>query len=267
LQKLLRTQKVGLLALPHVSNVLGTVLPVNEIVKMARQAGELTFNDGAQAAPHFGINLSEINADFYAFSGHKLYGPTGIGILYVNPALHSCLAPAWVGGGMVHQVGQSFADTTWAPMPYRFEAGTPPIVQAVGVHAAIDFIENITWPAIVAHHNELAAHTLLELQKIPGLTLYGRSSPAAPRLGVFSFNLGDIHPHDVGSILATRGVAVRVGHHCAQPLMKVLGIQSCVRASLGLYNNSQDVDALIEALHFTQSPLDRHFRLLGSDES
>ena len=245
LKEIFKKEKVSLLAITHVSNVLGTVVPLQEIIALAHAEGALVFVDGAQAVAHLPVNVAQLGADFYAFSGHKLYGPTGIGALYMRPALAAQLPPAALGGGMVARVGETFQNTTWAPPPYRFEAGTPPIVEAVGLHEAINFVSSIGFEKISAHERELGKYLFEKISAVPGIKIYG---PPPQHIGVFSFNLGDIHPHDVGSILSAQGVAVRVGHHCAQPLMAALGIQGCVRASLGLYNTHADIDRLAAAL-------------------
>lgn len=234
-----------LLAITYASNVLGTVPALKEIIALAHSHGCIVVVDAAQAVAHMPVSAQELDADLLAFSGHKLYGPTGIGALFVKPEIAEKMAVWQVGGGMVNKVGESFEKTTWAPFPYRFEAGTPPIIEVAGLKAAIDFVQKIGFKRIIEHEKELLAYALSRLEKIPGLKLYGAPSR---RIGVISFNLGEAHPHDVGSILGAHGVAVRVGHHCAQPLMKELGIMGCVRVSLGLYNNKSDIDRLIGGL-------------------
>lgn len=252
LEKIFKANKISILALTHVSNVTGQVLPVREIVKMAHEHGALVFVDGAQAVAHQALNVEELGADFYAFSAHKLYGPTGIGVLYLRPGLGDKLPPYMVGGGMVHRVGATAGETTWAPLPYRFEAGTPAIIEAIGLHEAIKFVSEIGWNKIISHEKDLIGKLLQALGKVPDLKIY---ATPRDRIGVVSFNLGEIHPHDVGSILSSQGVAVRVGHHCAQPLMAHWSIAGCVRASLGLYNNEADVDALVAGLMLAHKKL------------
>lgn len=249
LEKLFVQHKIAVFAFAHVSNVLGTVLPVKELAALARKHGAISFVDGAQAVAHLPVQEAQAGVDFYAFSAHKLYGPTGIGVLYIRSTVGEKLPPALLGGGMVHRVGADFASTTWAPPPARWEAGTPPIVEAVGLHAAVDFVAQCGFEKIAAHETQLTQKLIEALSEIKGLTMYGRPQN---RVGVVAFNVGDLHPHDVGSILSAQGVAVRVGHHCAQPLMQHLGIAACVRASLGLYNNAQDIDALVRGLHTAQ---------------
>jgi cysteine desulfurase/selenocysteine lyase len=245
LEEIFKENKVSVLAITHVSNVTGVILPIKKIIALAHRYGALVLVDGAQSVPHIKVDLGDLRPDFYVFSGHKLYGPTGIGVLYVAESLAKKLKPAFLGGGMVGRVGDSFSSTTWAPLPHLFEAGTPPIIEAVGLHTAINFVDSVGFDKIEMHEEVLFDYLLKRLEEIPEIKIYARPKQ---KVGVVAFNLSDYHPHDVGSILASMGVAVRVGHHCAQPLMKHFGILGCVRASLGLYNNSADVDALIEGL-------------------
>lgn len=267
----------ALLAITQASNVLGVVPPLKKIIALAHKYGCWVFVDGAQAVAHFPVNVVDLDADFYAFSGHKLYGPTGIGALYIKPALVGRLAPWQLGGGMVHRVGSTFQETLWAPAPHRFEAGTPPIVEVIGLCAAIEFVEGIGFEKIMAHEAMLRQYLIARLREIPSLTIYGDGvggngnfgqlpvppnstarvgeAGAPARIGVVSFNLTDIHPHDVGSVLGACGVAVRVGHHCAQVLMNVLGIQGCVRVSLGVYNEKKDIDLLVDGLRLALKKL------------
>jgi len=241
-----------LLAITQASNVLGSVPALKEIIALAHRHGCLVIVDAAQAVAHMPVNVLDLDADLLAFSGHKLYGPTGIGVLYVKPELAEKMAVWQVGGGMVNKVGETFDKTTWAPFPHRFEAGTPPIVEVAGLKAAIEFIRKIGFKKIMEHEKDLLAYTLQSLEKFPDIKLYGSSER---RIGVVSFNLAEVHPHDIGSVLGERGVAVRVGHHCAQPLMKELGILGCVRVSLGLYNQHSDIDRLTEGLQVAREKL------------
>lgn len=232
-----------LVAVTAASNALGTRTPVKEIVARAHAAGAVVLVDGAQAAPHFPIDVVDWDCDFLVFTGHKLYGPDGIGVLYGKPALLASMPP-WQGGGdMIRTV--SFAGTEYADPPQRFEAGTPPIGPAVGLAAAIDFTEAVGWDRIEAHDRALTRYALERLAEIPGIRPVG-----APRerIGIVSFTVDGVHPHDAGSLLGERGVCVRTGHHCAQPLMEHLGLPGTVRASFGVHNDTADVDRLADAL-------------------
>lgn len=232
-----------LVAVTAASNALGTRTPVKEVVARAHRAGAIVVVDAAQAAPHGPIDVAEWDCDFLAFTGHKLYGPDGIGVLYGKPDLLASMPP-WQGGGdMIRSV--SFARTEFADPPQRFEAGTPPIGPAVGLAAAIDFIEAVGWDRIAAHDRTLTRYALERLQEIPGIRPIG-----APRerIGIVSFILDGVHPHDVGSLLGERGVCVRTGHHCAQPLMDHLGLPGTVRASFGVHNDASDIDRLADGL-------------------
>ncbi|ACG72128.1 cysteine desulfurase, SufS subfamily [Anaeromyxobacter sp. K] len=236
--------RTRLVAVAHVSNALGTVNPVAEIVARAHAKGVPVLVDGAQAVPHLAVDLPALGADFYAFSGHKLYGPTGIGVLWGRKALLDALPP-WQGGGdMILSV--SFEKTTFNAVPHRFEAGTPNIAGAVGLAAAIDWLSTIGLEAAAAHEDALIAHALDALREVPGIRLIG--TPRR-RAGVISFLPGDVHPHDAGTILDRHGVAVRAGHHCAQPLMRRMGVAATVRASFAAYSTRADVDALVRGLH------------------
>jgi cysteine desulfurase/selenocysteine lyase len=235
--------RTRLVAVSHASNVLGTVAPLAEMTRMAHQVGALVFVDGAQSVPHFRVDLQTLGCDFYALSGHKLYGPTGIGVLYGRAELLSAMAPWQTGGGMIERV--EFEATTWAPPPARFEAGTPPIAEAVGLAVAMDYLDRIGFQAISEHEQGLLTYLTERLGHVPGVTIYGT---APGKIGVVSFVLPGLHPHDVATVLDVHGVAVRAGHHCAQPLMRHLGVSATLRASLGLYNTRTDVDQLAEAL-------------------
>jgi cysteine desulfurase/selenocysteine lyase len=240
---ILLKRKPKLVAVTAASNALGTRTPIKEIIARAHRAGAVVLVDGAQAAPHFAIDVAEWDCDFLVFTGHKLYGPDGIGVLYGKPDLLAAMPP-WQGGGdMIRTV--SFAGTEYADPPQRFEAGTPPIGPAVGLAAAIDFIEAIGWDRIEAHDRALTRYALDQLAEIPGIRPVG--TPRA-RIGIVSFTLDGVHPHDAGSLLGERGVCVRTGHHCAQPLMEHLGLPGTVRASFGVHNDTGDIDRLADAL-------------------
>jgi cysteine desulfurase/selenocysteine lyase len=234
------------LAITHVSNVLGTILPVAEIVAEARAAGALTLVDGAQAVPKMPVDVAEIGADFYGFTGHKLYGPTGIGVLYGRREILDEMEPFEGGGSMINKVSKD--EVTWASVPAKFEPGTPPIAQAAGLGAAVDWVNGVGLDAIGAHERELTAYALPRLREVPGMTLFGPND-TTDRAGLISFELEGVHPHDVSEILDRHGVAVRAGHHCAQPLMKRLGVVATTRASFATYNTTEEVDRLIDGLH------------------
>ena len=233
-------------AFSHVSNVLGTKNPARELVAEAKAVGALTVIDGAQSVPKFPVDVAEIGADFYGFTGHKLYGPTGIGVMWGRRELWEEMEPFEGGGSMINKVTQELI--TWASVPARFEAGTPPIAEAAGLAAAVDWVDGIGFPAIEAHENQLTAYALPRLAEVPGLTIFGPTD-AVDREGIISFELDGVHPHDVSEILDRHGVAVRAGHHCAQILMRRLGVAATTRASFALYNETSEVDTLIEALH------------------
>lgn len=236
-----------MVALTHVSNVLGTINDVASIARRAHQAGALVLVDGAQSTPKMAIDVAEIGADFFAFTGHKLYGPTGVGVLWGRHEILDSMDPYRGGGSMIRKVTRE--KITWAAVPARFEAGTPPIAQAIGLGAAIKWIEAIGYEAVWAHERELARYMIGRLKEVPGLKIFGPPAEAEDRTGIVSFELDGIHPHDVSEILDRHGVAVRAGHHCAQVLMERLGVAATTRASLGVYNNRADVDRLIEALN------------------
>ncbi|NIA67223.1 cysteine desulfurase [Pelagibius litoralis] len=237
------TPRTRLVAITHVSNVLGSVNPMKEIIRLAHKAGALVLVDGAQAVVHGKVDVQDLDADFYAFTGHKLYGPTAIGVLYGKASLLTEMPPFLGGGDMIRSV--SFSETTYADPPHRFEAGTPPIVEVIGLGAAIDYVTAIGHDAIAAHEAGLLAYATERLQQIDGLTIYGTAKEKA---AIISFGLEGIHPHDIGTIIDREGVAIRVGHHCAQPLMECLGLPATARASFGLYNTPAEVDVLARAL-------------------
>ncbi|MGK7862591.1 aminotransferase class V-fold PLP-dependent enzyme [Falsiroseomonas sp. E2-1-a4] len=236
--------KVGLVAVTHMSNVLGTVTPAAQIARMAHEAGAKVLFDGSQAAVHRRVDVREIDADFYVFTGHKLYGPTGIGVLYAKGALQEAMPPFLGGGDMIAEV--SFERSVWAPYPAKFEAGTPPIIEAIGLHAAIDYVTAIGMPAIEAHERALVDRAMARLPQIEGVTLLGR---AQDRGGVFAFAIDTAHAHDVATLLDRAGIAVRSGRHCAEPLHARFDVESTCRASFGLYTTPAEVDLLADALH------------------
>jgi len=235
--------RTRLVALAHVSNALGTVLPVADFVAAARARGIATVVDGAQAVPHLAVDVQAIGCDFYAFSAHKMYGPTGIGALVAREALLAGMPP-WQGGGdMILTV--SFEGSTWNHLPHRFEAGTPNIGGAVGLGAAIDYLQGIGAARIAAHEQDLLDYATARLAGIPGLALVGT---APDKSSLVSFTVEGVHPHDLGTVLDSRGIAVRTGHHCAMPVMEFFGVPATTRASFGLYNTRAEVDALRDAL-------------------
>ena len=235
--------RTKLVALTHVSNALGTVTPVDEIVRIAHDRGALVLLDGAQGIVHCPVDVQALDVDFYCFSGHKLYGPSGIGVLYGKEALLAAMPPYQGGGDMIERV--TFERTTFAPPPARFEAGTPPIAGAVGLHAAIDYVASFDPSAVAAHEHDLLIYATERLGALNNIRLYGT---APGKAAIVSFTMDHVHSHDVGTILDRAGVAVRVGHHCAQPLMDHFGIAGTVRASFGLYNSRADIDRLIDGL-------------------
>jgi cysteine desulfurase / selenocysteine lyase len=239
--------RTRLVAMAHVSNVLGTVLPVARAIELAHARGAKVLLDGAQAVPHERVDVAALGCDFYAFSAHKLYGPTGIGVLYGREALLQQMPP-WQGGGdMIRTV--SFATSTWNDLPWKFEAGTPNISGTVGLGAAVDYVQSLGIANIAAHEQALLTLATAELRKLPGLTIHGTASHKA---AVISFTVAGIHPHDLGTILDLEGVAIRTGHHCAMPLIELLGVPATARASFGCYSTEQDIEALLRALRRAQ---------------
>ena len=245
--KALLTERTKLVAITHTSNVLGTVTPAKEIARLAHDAGAKVLFDGAQAAVHMAIDVQDIDCDFYAATGHKLYGPTGIGVLYGKEALLDAMPPFLGGGDMISSV--SFEKSTWAALPAKFEAGTPAIVQAVGLGVAVEYLTAIGMDRIAAHEHDLLVYAAQRLASIDGLRIYGT---AANKAAVVSFTMKNAHPHDVSTIIDRSGVAIRAGHHCAEPLMHRLGVDATARASFGVYNNREDVDRLVGALETVQ---------------
>jgi cysteine desulfurase/selenocysteine lyase len=237
---------IKLVAVAHISNVLGTLNPVREIVTRAHAAGALVLVDGAQAVPQIPVDAAAIGADFYAWTGHKALGPTGIGVLHARRELLDEMPPFIGGGSMISTVGEQ--ESTWNALPWKFEGGTPPIAEAAGLHAAIDYLAGIGMDTVRAHEAELTAYALERLPEVPGITIYGPTD-LDKRGGAISFTLEGLHPHDVAELLGREKVCIRAGHHCAQPLMRCLGVPATARASFHVYNSRDDVDKLIDALH------------------
>ncbi len=248
------TEPVKVVALTYVSNVLGTINPISTIVRRAHEVGALVLLDASQAAPHLPLDVAALGADFVAFTGHKMCGPTGIGVLWGRKELLEALPPFLGGGEMIETV--TMTTSTYAPLPYKYEAGTMPIAQAVGLGAAVDYLSGIGMANIAAHEHALVTYALERLQTVPELRIYGPLT-ASNRGAAVSFTLGDIHPHDVGQVLDELGIAVRVGHHCARPICLRYGIPATTRASFYLYNTPGEVDALVagleQARHFFSS--------------
>ena len=236
--------RTRMVAVAHVSNSLGTINPVREIAELAHRAGALVFIDGAQAAPHLQIDVQALGADFYAFSGHKAFGPTGIGVLWGRERLLEAMPPWQAGGGTISSV--TFERTGFAGPPQKFEAGTPHVAGATGLAAAIDYLTRVGLDQVGAHERDLLAHGTEVLSQVPGLRLTGT---AREKAGILAFVLDGVHPHDIATILDRAGVAIRAGHHCCQPLMARLGVPATARASLALYNTRDDNDVLVRALH------------------
>ncbi len=243
LAELLSDGRVGLVAITHMSNVLGTITPAARIATLAHEAGAVVLFDGSQAVVHREVDVQAIGADFYVFTGHKLYGPTGIGVLWGRRALLERMPPLFGGGEMISTV--SFERSTWAPIPNKFEAGTPAIVEAIGLGAAIRYVRTIGADRMAAHEAALTEHALARLANVRGLDIVGA---AQDRGGVFSFTLAGAHPHDVATLLDLSGIAVRAGHHCAEPLMNRLGLDGTARASFGIYTTQDEIDVLADGL-------------------
>jgi cysteine desulfurase/selenocysteine lyase len=243
-EKLL-SSRTKVVAVAHVSNVLGTINPVAEIAARAHEVGAIVVCDGAQAVPHIPVDVQALGVDFYAGTGHKMCGPTGIGFLWGREDLLEAMEPFHGGGEMISDVWIDHA--TWNEIPYKFEAGTPPVAQAIGLGVAVDYLSDIGMKAVRDHEMELTAYALEKLGEVPGMQIYGPTDAGA-KGGVLSFNLSDVHAHDVGTILDSQGVAVRAGHHCAKPLMRRYGVPATTRASFYIYNTTEDVDALVEGL-------------------
>lgn len=247
--KKLITAKTKIVAIAHVSNVLGVVNPIAELTDIAHQVGAVMVVDGAQSVPHMAVDVQQLDVDFYAFSGHKMLAPTGIGVLYGKRSLLEKMEPIEFGGEMIDFV--YLEDSTWKELPWKFEAGTPNIAGAIGLGAAIDYLTEVGMEDIHHYEQELVAYVLPKLQEIPGITIYGPTDPAK-RTGVITFNLEGVHPHDLATAMDMEGVAVRAGHHCAQPLMNYLEVNSTARASFYFYNTKSDADTFIKALLATK---------------
>lgn len=241
------TPNTKFVAIHHISNVLGDITPIKEIAKIVHQQGAVLMVDGAQSAPHMKVDVQDLDCDFLAFSSHKMCGPTGVGVLYGKRELLELTDPVEFGGEMIDFV--ELYDSTWKELPWKFEGGTPIIAGAIGMGAAIDFLEEIGMDEIAKHDQELTRYALEQMQTIEGLTVYG---PTVNRTGLITFNLSDVHPHDLATVLDSHGIAVRAGHHCAQPLMRWLQVSATARASFYLYNNEEDVDRLIAGLKKTK---------------
>jgi len=248
LEQLASGGRLRIVAITAVSNSLGTIVPVEKLIAFAHEQGAIAVIDAAQSVPHRKVDVQALGCDFLAFSGHKMCGPSGVGVLYGRSELLEQISPFLTGGGMIRRV--SVEKTTWAELPHKFEAGTPPVAEAVALGAAVDYLEDIGMDAIAAHEHELAAYALERLSELPGLTLYG--PPLERRSGIVSFNLEGIHPHDVAQILDAEGVCVRAGHHCNQPLMHKLGVAATSRASFYLYSLPEEVDHLVTGIKRAQ---------------
>lgn len=242
------SERTKIVAIAHVSNVLGTINDIKAIAEIAHEHGAIISVDGAQSVPHMKVDVQDLNVDFYSFSGHKMLGPTGIGVLYGKREHLNQMEPTEFGGDMIDFV--DLYDSTWTDLPTKFEAGTPLIAQAIGLQAAIEYIESIGFDAIHEHEQALTTYAYEQMSQIEGIDIYEPSKDK--RAGIITFNLKDVHPHDVATALDTEGVAVRAGHHCAQPLMKWLNVSSTARASFYIYNTKEDIDQLVEGLKQTK---------------
>ena len=245
-EKLL-SPKTKMVAVTHVSNALGTVVPVADVIRLAHAQGALVLLDGCQAVPHIPVDVQALDVDFYVFSGHKLYGPSGIGVLYGKKALLQAMPPYQGGGEMINRV--TFEKTTYAELPFKFEAGTPHIAGIIALGTAIDYLNGIGFDAIAAHEHDLLSYATERLSGMNSINLVGT---AAEKAAILSFNIHDVHPHDVGTILDNDGIAVRTGHHCAQPVMDRFDVAATVRASFGMYNMRDEIDALVDGINRVQ---------------
>jgi len=245
-EKLL-SRKTKMVAVTHVSNALGTVVPVADVIRLAHAQGALVLLDGCQAVPHIPVDVQALDVDFYVFSGHKLYGPSGIGVLYGKKALLQAMPPYQGGGEMINRV--TFEKTTYAELPFKFEAGTPHIAGIIALGTAIDYLNGIGFDAIAAHEHDLLSYATERLSGMNSINLVGT---AAEKAAILSFNIHDVHPHDVGTILDNDGIAVRTGHHCAQPVMDRFDVAATVRASFGMYNMRDEIDALVDGINRVQ---------------
>ena len=239
----LLSEKTKMVAITHVSNALGTIVPLKQMIEESHDTGALVLVDGCQAAPHLQVDVQKLDADFYVFSGHKIYGPSGIGILYGKETLLEAMPPYQGGGDMIDTV--SFSGSTWADLPFKFEAGTPNIADAIGMGNAIDYISALGLPAIIEYENALLSYATEKLQAINSLKIVGNATEKA---AIISFVMSDIHPHDIGTILDRQGVAVRTGHHCAQPVMERYDVPATARASFAFYNTFEEIDSLAVSL-------------------
>ncbi len=235
--------KTRIVATVHLSNSLGTINPVKKIVEAAKAQGAMTLLDGAQSVPHIPVDVQDIGCDFYAFSGHKVFGPTGIGVLYGRQELLDDMEPYQGGGDMIRTV--SFEETTYNDLPHKFEAGTPNIVGAIGLAAALDYVSNLGIDAIAAHEDDVVAYATEKVADIPGIRIIGT---APEKSGIISFLMDGVHPHDIGTVLDSQGIAIRAGHHCTMPLMKRFGVAATSRASFALYNTKEEADALVAGI-------------------
>ncbi len=235
--------KTRIVATVHLSNSLGTINPVKKIVEAAKAQGAMTLLDGAQSVPHIPVDVQDIGCDFYAFSGHKVFGPTGIGVLYGRQELLDDMEPYQGGGDMIRTV--SFEETTYNDLPHKFEAGTPNIVGAIGLAAALDYVSNLGIDAIAAHEDDVVAYATEKVADIPGIRIIGT---ALEKSGIISFLMDGVHPHDIGTVLDSQGIAIRAGHHCTMPLMKRFGVAATSRASFALYNTKEEADALVAGI-------------------
>ncbi|MGH7381619.1 MAG: SufS family cysteine desulfurase [Candidatus Methylomirabilales bacterium] len=240
----LLTPRTRLVAVAHVSNALGTINPVREVIRLARRQGVPVLVDGAQAVPHLKVDVRELDCDFYAFSGHKVFGPTGIGVLYGRARLLEAMPPYQGGGDMIKSV--TFAKTVYNDLPYKFEAGTPHIGGVIGLGAALDYLNGIGLDRVTAYEHELLAHATKALSAIPGVRIIGTAKEKA---SVVSFVVDGVHAHDIGTVLDHEGIAIRAGHHCAMPVMQRFGVPATARASLAFYNTREEVDALVRGIH------------------
>jgi len=239
----LLSPRTKIVAIGHVSNALGTINPIGEMIERAHGAGAVVLVDGAQAVPHFAVDVQSLDCDFYAFSSHKMFGPTGVGVLYGRPSLLDAMPPYQGGGDMIASV--TFERTEYNVVPYKFEAGTPNIAGVAGFGAAIDYLSSIDRRGALAHEDDVLAYATERVSEIPNATIFGN---ARHKAGVLSFVLEGVHPHDAGTILDSEGVAVRTGQHCAQPIMDRFGITATIRASLAIYNTRDEIDVLVRAL-------------------
>lgn len=250
------TNKTKIVAVTHASNVLGVVNPIKLLAKMAHEHGAIIIADGAQSAPHMAVNVQDMAVDFFVFSGHKMLGPTGIGVLYGKSELLEKMTPAQYGGEMIERVG--LHEATFQPIPWRFEAGTPNIAGAIGLGAAIDYLTRIGMADVTKYEHELVTYALSQLKSVPGITVYGPQD-SAHHTGVIAFNMSGVHAHDLATALDQEGIEVRAGHHCAQPLMQYLGVAATVRVSFYLYNTREEIDQLIATLKKIKEYFNREF--------